>query len=151
MKIENQVCSLEQAKKLKEVLGEVYGLFVYMENKALESDSKIMLSTQTESFKQMGGIAGSAFIKYYPAFTVAELGVMLEMDDDKHFLEYHYNNHVGVYECVLSKRDERHSTGFAEINQEEGDTEAECRAEMLIYLLENKLTTPEEVNQILTH
>lgn len=147
MQIEQQVCMPDQAKKLKELLGEVYGLFVYMENKAIPSDSKIMLSKQTESFKQMGKIEGSRWIKYFPVFTCSELGEMLVDRSGKIMATSFYNDHYGVWECHVTKEnDETEHEPFLDANGE-GDTEAECRAEVLIYLLENKLVTPEDVNQ----
>lgn len=153
MKLENQVCTLEQAKRLKELLGEFYGLFVYMENKALPSDSKIMLSKQTESFKQMGKIEGSAWIKYHPAFTVAELGVMLphfdnlaQMGGFVHLTEFDPSGQDGKpFYCVWEYDKDKEGAGFGrEII--DGETEAQARAAMLIYCLERQLTTPEEVN-----
>ena len=77
MKLEKQVCTLEQSKKFKNLIGEIYGLFVYIENKALPADNKISLSKHTESFRYTGKIQDHAWVKYYPAFTVAELGAMI--------------------------------------------------------------------------
>lgn len=148
MNIEYQVCSLDQAKNFKELLGETYGLFVYMENKTLPSDSKIMLSTHTESFKQMGKIEGSTWIKYYPAFTVAELGVMLIDVSEKIIATSFYNPHFGEWECHITKESEEgEHEPFVDANGE-GDNEAECRAESLIWLLENKYFTPANYNNI---
>jgi len=131
MKLENQVCTLEQAKKLKTILGELYGLFVYMENKALPSDSKIMLATQTESFKQMGKIEGSAWIKYYPAFTVSELSIMLPSET--------YMKRTGSEDSEYANWewiDDGNEAGWGNYN-----TQVEAAADMLIiYLEKNKLS-----------
>lgn len=148
MNIEKQVCTLEQAKKLK-LLGVnskcMLG-FIEIPSNGLsvhaywKDDKYALINADIVMF------CGNGEERWY-APNVAELGVMLEMDDDKHFLDYNYNNHGGSFQCYLNKRDQRKGDGFKNITIEEGDTEAECRAEMLIYLLENKITKLVEVNE----
>lgn len=80
------------------------------------------------------------------AFTVAELGVML-LDGINSIKNKGFTNDWQIrHEYKTTKRPERnYGTGTTEF----GITcmnEAAARADLLIYLLENKLTTPEEVN-----
>jgi hypothetical protein len=126
MKIENQVCSLEQAKRLKElgIIQESY-LYHYFFNNVPRN-----LSGQWKLHHEY-----HKNFEHYSAFNVAELGVMLSttawewaskiMTSDK--IPYcHielYNDAWGAYE-----------------------NEAKGRAELLIHLLKNNVLTPEEVN-----
>lgn len=80
------------------------------------------------------------------AFTVAELGELLVVDDDEHFCYSSYNEHHGVWSAYLQKRDEGSDAGFKSVCQTEGDTEAEARADMLIHLLVNKIIATESLN-----
>lgn len=88
------------------------------------------------------------------AFTVAELGVMLpewlkEGNDDYKLSQWKRCNDIIDYgirfintnhgDEFINKKSKFNVLFFA-------STEAEARAEMLIYLLEEKLTTPEQVN-----
>lgn len=151
MKVENQVCTLEQAKKLDE-LGVKYKDYhyayvdfsVYSGQEAVlcrpashvEEHSKewswFMIGEHSEEITaEIDEDTVSADGGVYPAFTVAELGVMI-LNNPKNtdiFIDwdgqYIFKGEKGVKIC---------------------NTEAEARAAMLIYLLENNLTTLEEVN-----
>lgn len=143
MKIEDQVCTLKQAKKLKILKVTQDSYFQWKCN-------DVQVCVVQKEMTDMIDRSLPLLNKNYAAYTLSELGVMLELDDDKHLFDYFYNGHAGCYEVVLNKRDERKTAGIKLINREEGETEAEARADMLIYLLENKLTTAEEVNKRLT-
>ena len=132
MKIENQVVTIEQAKKLKELGVTAEPLFWYVIDIDPITPLDIIQKWQHSNFDQC---------EKYPAYTVAELGVMMPSEtftqrtgsedseyDNWEWVDDGNGNANGLYE-----------------------TEAEARASMLIYLLENNLTTPEEVNQRLNN
>lgn len=140
MKLSEQVCTLEQAKKLYALGVERRSLFYHFHGRI-----------EHEAF-------GS---EYYSAFTVAELGVMLQKGEIG----------IPVYESEINTSSETFTTVSIEtwitpnifncaiVNKEFPDRvykecksryEAEARAAMLIYLLENNLVTPAEINQRLT-
>ncbi len=125
MKIENQVASLEQCQKLQQ-LGISGALLEYCKPINREMYIRFKPFIDTADVKEI----------QCDAFTVAELNQMLPT--------YHYamrklNNPTLKEEWVC----ESSETGL----RCDADTQAECLAEMLIYLLENKLITHEEVNQ----
>jgi len=125
MKLEDQICSLELAKRLKELGVKQKSLFVY--GKALEQDAEIELfinfntpkffNCRTHSFNYIDK-------DFYSAFTVAELG-------------------EGLGDGIVSGkfRDKYYCFDYkiAEIDWREDNTEANARAKMLIYLIENGL------------
>ena len=122
MKIEQQVCTLEQAKKLVALGVTAEPLYWHVIDIDPLTPMDIIQKWQHSNFDQC---------EKYPAYTVAELGVMLP----PMFRTYHERN-KGMWYCEYKG----HWT-------EDFKTEAEARAAMLIYLLGNHLTTPEEVNQ----
>lgn len=133
MKIENQVCSLEQAKKLKE-LGIVQTETSYVWVSRYDGESFLTYYD-----------AGDSVIPQYSAFTVAELGVMLPR-------EFRLPNE-GICHLTFSNRlDFGAFTRIKNwgtqtiIHTIEGDTEAQSRANMLIWLLESNHITATEVN-----
>lgn len=110
MKLEDQVCSLDLAKNLKELGVKQESLF-YWETCA---DQKRIIYAPSRDEND----------KHFPAFTVAELGWMLpehsssEKNQDGSFNGYYYQNeHQPIY----------------------SESEADVRAKMLIYLIENNL------------
>lgn len=149
MKLENQVCTFEQAKKLKELGVSSRSKFVI----ALQEDGE----TGTYCFVINNGIPVSVYdgtnkslYKTIPVYTVAELGAMLpdtynrifngasmaQITSCRHFSEKTYC----LFVEELVNTDE---TFLIDVRK---DTEAEARAAMLIYLLEKNITTVEEVN-----
>lgn len=136
MKLEKQVCSLELAKKLKELGVKQESIFYWTRSYTrktgvFQADSKYYLAYSKNK-------------KYYAeyecsAFTVAELGEMLPEEIEKDGF---------VYTWLPSKEDGTYWFSYSRMNEnKEGvgynqyaDTEADARAKMLIYLLENKLT-----------
>lgn len=117
MKLEQQVCSLELAKKLKELGVKQESLFWYERVKVAGKNE--WLKDWTLAFNNNSKPYSEAYI--LSAFTVAELGQILP---DKILYEL-YHDHLWQINAYGQKIIV--------------DTEADARAKMLIYLLENKL------------
>lgn len=127
MKIENQCCSYEQAKKLKELGVAQLGIFCY----------------------NLNGDLYGVYSKhdYYSAFTVAELGVMLpniiKVGKSHYYLEYEMNGY-------------HYTLGYEDVEDGSllicsGDNEAEVRASALISLFEKKHLSPADINARITN
>lgn len=114
MNIEEQVINLDLAKRLKELGVKQDSLFYweYIDENAYG----------VKFFPYCTPINNSVFI-HYSAFTVAELGQLLPC--------YHY-------ETIISLRFIGFHCPHFGISFKD-DTEANCRAKMLIYLIENGL------------
>jgi hypothetical protein len=113
MKLETQVPSLQLCKRLKELGWDQPTLF-----------SWIKRITSTDLALSRDAISHQIT---YPAPTVAELGEALKDAKGDYYSKYKY----GKAEC-----------GFQNSEQQrfiEADTEANARAKMVIYLLENNL------------
>ena len=133
MKLENQIVNLELSKKLKELKVKQESIFYHMENTALPSDNKIMYFRETKSYqiRKDKAIISAGVIKYISAFTVAELGEMLpagHIDTARIYFESPYRIE---YKVNWKKGNDFYNTF--------DKSEANARAKMLIYLLENKL------------
>ncbi len=115
MKLEDQVTNLELSKKLKELGVKQESLFVWY---GLPFWIPVL-----DTFKNKDGL------ELYSAFTVAELGEMLphHVTSTKSINNYWYS-------------DWQFNNGTEHV--EESDKEADVRAKMLIYLIENKLISP---------
>ena len=116
MKLENQVLSLELAKKMKE-LGFEQESYVYWENVRKKKPSWFL--TNRTSWATAEGNKCSAY-------TVAELGEMLSTQYS-HWRKASFNN------------DPHYQASFKYSKDLDSHTEADARASMLIYLKENKL------------
>ncbi len=136
MKLENQVCSFEQAKILKE-LGVDYSksIFVYIDNKVLGFEG-IQLSSSTLSQKHFHEIKDRGIIKFYSAFTVGELGLMIGSG---------YGSGISGSSYTF-KKNGAVSGGFSSFE----DNEAKERADNLISFLTHGIMTVEEINQRIT-
>jgi len=126
MKLEKQVCSLKLAKKLKELGVKQESLFYWWRCYADESDKEIWNLDYGKYYKE-DGMEGMC-----SAFTVAELGEMLPESID---------NEDGLWEKIWSARTQfgEWRIALGESHFEKAKTEAEARAKMLIYLINNKL------------
>lgn len=150
MNIENQVCTLEQAKKLKELGVNAESLFWWTQDKTPSSPNLHYYGWSQESmpwgvfFGQRSRISTSDVFEEYSAYTVAELGEMLPSKIEIKGASY----------IVTSMKSAQAETGVKYswtcrvwntkqglFKKEFGETEAQARAAMLIYLLENKLIT----------
>lgn len=121
MKLEKQVCSLELAKKLKDLGVEQDSLWWWIKA------GKGLIDKQTYALKELMRPDDTDC----SAFTVAELGELLFESDLGGFNGGKTRIHVETgkeYYCELG------------IHNFYSDTEANARAKMLIYLLEQGLT-----------
>ena len=123
MNLENQVCSLELSKRLKELGVKQESLFYYQNQPFNDGTNDIGICIKEIISANNGNSIMNTYSMdefdepIYSAFTVAELGEMLQWEK-----LYIFN----VPEKLLKYVDGR-------------NTEADARAKMLIYLLENKL------------
>lgn len=154
MKIENQVCSLEQAKRLKE-LGILQASYFHWQHYPEMTYRKEALELVPPISKE--GITDPG--ECWSAFTTAELGVMLPVYIEPFMGEYEYrlaiwNNPEGVNNEKIDWRiaygTKFNNTRVPVTEGFKGENEATTRADMLIYLLENILVTAESCNKSLT-
>ena len=157
MKLEQQVCSLELAKKLKELGVKQESLFHWYLKPYDNGLDEYWEIWQLDFCYIPGGFFGKssdeedcvenenlseyvADSEQYSAFTVAELGEMLPFElEGAHWiydLESKKEGGQWVIGYLNSGGDALNDKGFFS-----ADTEADARAKMLIYLLENKLIT----------
>jgi hypothetical protein len=152
MKVQSQVCSLSQAIALEQKGIIQNSLFYHLElpETVYRKESMVIADKgELESATHKG--------HYFSAFNVAELGVMLPDSGGKlkglaqattgrcfggddngkpqYFCKYPYDDF---------DKEKDHPTG--DHDNFFAPSEAQARAEMLIYLLEKNYTTPEEVN-----
>jgi len=138
--LEKQVVSLELAKRLKELGVKQESVWAWYETTDRDDTPRLnrfgehctVCTLPTQAFEE----------KYY-AFTVADLGEMFPYDQDTAdvliIVSGHKNN--GGYFCHSDK-----GAHFIEVNYSLpfiAHTEADARAKMLIYLVENGLWTLE--------
>lgn len=130
MNIEQQVCSFALSKRLKE-LGikqdslfsyfdtETYGLVIRLSDYSFDLDAYL-------SVQRIGN-----------AYTSAELGELLPIRIDGYPLNEQYKCDSENYVWLYKTKDENSEVMIADKN------EANCRAKMLISLIENNLWKPE--------
>lgn len=165
MKIENQVCTLEQAKRLSE-LGVTADALFYWYELHLNGEVKWQVvpyeNWEYGKFEEnqmlLSALAGVSANKIYPAYTVAELGELLPEllihdfdfkplktpksgEYELRFVDWFFDTPNGRrYNCAY-----RHRNNINIQQPEESFTakenKAQARAAMLIYLLENKIHT----------
>lgn len=129
--IENQVCSLELAKRLKKLGVKQSSYFYYLWTSQ---------RGQYEIFTRHDGVSdGNSRAlfpeNYFSAFTVAELGILLP----HHIASHQVGASKWYWVCYDTSPDNR----YPEEPTPTAETEADARAKMLIYLLENGLMTLE--------
>jgi hypothetical protein len=128
MKLEQQVCSLELAKRLKELGVKQDGVFYWIRN--AQYGDMICYGYPPKEDGEENGITCVA-----SALTVAELGDMLPDITKSWRYDYMKDDETRVWEWACEK-DYSHDNPTVE-----GTTEADARAKMLIYLIENHLIT----------
>jgi hypothetical protein len=133
MKLEQQVCSLDLARRLKElgVKQESYFWWIEILSK-LDSEPtgqfEIWDRTMISEFE-----TGHQNCHVASAFTVAELGEMLPAEVEEKKIFY--------WKRIWGSKTDWYAGVLNEVAWVEAETEADARAKMLIYLLENKLIT----------
>lgn len=128
MELQQQVTSLELSKKLKVLGVKQDGYYVY---------SKIM--DFVEILQRSTGIAEFGEV-IASAFTVAELGELLPQNFDDDGKNWTWSSYLSIngWNVSYETMDEE---GLYEVSALK---EADARAKMLIYLLENMLIDPKE-------
>ncbi len=136
MKLENQVCSLELAKKIKQLGVKQDSLWWWMKYQRMP-DSSIFWTIQREEIKDTNEYS---FIKRdnISAFTVAELGEMLPFGVDSGKTDYDLGKEKSFF-CAW-REDAYHEEKPDKIIF--ADTEANARAKMLIWLIEQGKVEP---------
>lgn len=174
MRIENQLVSLELAFKLKELGVKQKSIHYYFhknvdENKEISDIMYDELSHHhQDSYNMTWGETDDEFtqenyynyrintfydgfintdyfknIEIYSAFTVAELGEIIPTK-----IYYGDQEHIVAYPQQYSKHEDRFVVSFNldKIYLHDEFSEANVRAKLIIYLIENKIITLEEIN-----
>jgi hypothetical protein len=143
MKLQDQVCTLEQAKKLSELGINQKSLFYYTQDNTPLNSNLATWGYRQENmpvyvkYLRQSDISTSDLFFEYSAFTVAELGMMLPSETltirrGSEYLEF----------PNWEWENEGQQKGWGCF-----DTEASARADHLIMLLENNLIKVKEVNE----
>jgi len=158
MKLKDQVCSLKLAKQLKELGIRQYSLWYWIEEipKKAHDDMGIKSHIHLDKTERVYSKEWTKEVNTYSAFTVAELGegellpFEIEIDGEQYFYfqfreedkgewqsnyeNYNMKNHINKSkDPLLGPQEDGKYTHITE------KTEANARAKMLIYLIENKL------------
>lgn len=135
MKLDDQVCSLECAKRLKELGVKQESLF-YHYNEPYYYGKKCEEENWCIGTKEKLEDALNLREGPYSAFTVAELGEMLPyfFENVRQAIRYEKCPSKSGFEWVIS-----HSKNYNNTFCISEQTEVNARAKMIIYLLENKL------------
>lgn len=136
MEMSDQVCSVEQAKKLKEIGVKLKSIFYWSENIKPEPIEKIKLNNFWDG--NHGLREDSEYFNFYPAYTVAELGVLLPG-----YIYFQLESHFFSYSWVGCPR--TYSIHVGSVMTFYGQSEAELRADCLIWLIENQFVNPKEL------
>lgn len=129
MKLEDQVVSLELAKKLKELGFSQESLFYWVgESLCFKNVVEVEMAKLDTNQKD-----------FYSAYTVAELGEMLPVKVKHHSLDIFRRNKVSWHVCYLDMTFDTpvHPNSISYLKS--GNTQADAMAKMLIYLKENNL------------
>ncbi len=126
MKLEQQVCSLDLAKRLKELGVKQESLF-YWENTVGQPDQTVWKVIPAERCNFI-----DQWLEYYSAFTLAELGEMLLAK----YATQRIDAKTPYYICWCLDYEDADSYTT---KQTDAMSEADARAKMLCYLLENKV------------
>ena len=133
MKLESQVVSLEHARKLKELGVRQESAFYWIGSDLLSSP---------EAHDTLGRLTWPKKEAWISAFTVAELGEMLP---DTVVLS-NGKTHVLVTGKTVGLWEVGYRNGSAPLFFRH-TSEADARAKCLVYLIENKIISVEEVNE----
>lgn len=136
MYLEKQLCSLESSKQLKKLGVKQRSLFYWIRIEASEHVDGYGLTYIANMFKPV-----SAFKEIYSAFTVPELGELLPFLIEYNNKKYWYHTEkINKNNKYCNEHEVNYTNGGkSTIGIVHGNTEANARAKMIIYLLENKL------------
>lgn len=137
MNLEQQVCSLELAKKLKELGVKQESLFYWLDDRDCTEFECEDCKYKTSILNNISGLENDNSL--YSAFTVAELGEMLPdkiKDEDNETCWFYHDKNNNCHRISYVHACEEACSPFLEVK---GEIEANARAKMLIYLIENKL------------
>lgn len=144
MELQKQVVSLQQAIRLNNLGVDLTSQFSWCWNGAkMDGEERKDFFLNLDGFKDVWPEA-------YNAFTVAELGVMLPevFGEHNHVIRSYRPNPEWVKGMKYPLNQWVCEWGDACVHEAAFQpTEAEARADMLIWLLENNHTTAEEVNE----
>lgn len=140
MKIEDQVAAFEQAKKLVALGVKIDTQFYWVEAPSDLRDTALITKAQIDEADSMG------WFNPIPAPTVAELGLLLPKEmrfknidgDIIGSLTFYFFEGEWVTDYMLPDSGESLETFI-------GRTEAQARAEALIWLLENNYLNPKDL------
>lgn len=152
MNLEQQVVSLDLAKRLKELGVKQESVCYWAERYQLDDIGRKVVGVRFSTNPDFSGTTYSYFHEQdiCAAFTVAELGEMLpwlvEKNGEMYWSELIKNGpkSLGAKTWEVFYKTCEDETGDVEILRDftaSADTEADARAKMLIYLIENKLIT----------
>lgn len=142
MNLEQQVCSLDLAKRLKE-LGVKQESLLCWDKTAIDGGYQLMMDMTFNSANAHLELRRTN--KAIAAFTVAELGERVPASI-KHkkghifLLQMSRKDGTPIWDVGYMKWNNQSKFDWADVEiTQRSDTEADARAKMLIYLLENKL------------
>lgn len=144
--IENQVCSLELAKKLKKLGVKQESYFYWVNDQVVGRDSILF---RKDDYVLINDIARGdcreslLFVDkndVYSSFSTSELGEMLPFCVKDGFLEFLKRGREKRFSYATL-----YSNGDRVLSQEHDPKEADSRAKMLIYLIENAYVKAEEL------
>lgn len=134
MQLKDQVCAYDLAQKLKEL--------------GCRQDTAFAWLTGYK-FPVLGGHYGSRF--ECAAYSTAELGVMLSYNGL--LLNHTVSNELAEWEGVIKQynptTENIDSSGWEQVEQFKGPTEADVRAAMLIYSLDSEGMNADDINKAL--
>lgn len=141
MELGKQVCSLELAKRLKELGVKQESLFIWIGEQPEKKGQK-----EHYDVYRKDNWNTDALYDWVAAYTVAELGEMLvqvEVEGEWYVpVSYRFTNDPPSYECELLHRKMLKSS----LHKTVSFSEADARAKMLIYLIENGLLDVKTLN-----
>ncbi|MCU7550320.1 hypothetical protein OCK74_14455 [Chitinophagaceae bacterium LB-8] len=134
MVLKDQICPLVHAKRLKE-----FGII--QESLLYYNDRGIVIKIQSDFIALELKSADADWVieegNYVSAFTVAELGAALP-------------NSINGIQLIMENSEEVKYVSYPRIKTTFGRSEAQARANMLLWLIENKYVSAREVNKMMT-
>lgn len=150
MKLQDQVCTIEQGKRLFELGLMKISAFYHIDNLKLGYEG-IKAYSELRSVRDGWGVTDGGLIKYYSAFTVAEIicmmpdTTMLGIGSAQIVMYRGFNSGRYITEMPTEIIGE-----IDAIKTFEASNMVVSATDMLIYLLENKYTTAADCNARLT-